>query len=76
MSKVIDFRETLANKTVKQEELEYHNEILQGLLLKRDHIQRDIELTQEIIKIIEDESIIHTSEMLDMIKEFNADGDK
>ena len=65
-NKLIFITDILATKLRKEKELEYYQEELEKLQKKMFFIQKDIEITNTIIKMIENESIYDVQENMDV----------
>lgn len=55
--KLIMLADLLEDRKAKQKELEYYNTVLQDLITKMSNIKREIQLTETIIDVIENEKV-------------------
>lgn len=62
--KIILFQDLLDSKARKEKELEFYNEELKKLQSKMYDLQKEIVLTNDIIKLIETERLIDLKEVL------------
>jgi len=56
-AKLIMLADLLEDRQAKQKELEYYNMVLQDLITKMSSIRREIQLTETIIDVIENEKV-------------------
>lgn len=56
-AKLIMLADLLEDRQAKQQELEYYNMVLQDLITKMSSIKREIQLTETIIDVIENEKV-------------------
>lgn len=56
-AKLIMLADLLEDRQAKQKELEYYNMVLQDLITKMSSIKREIQLTETIIDVIENEKV-------------------
>ena len=68
--KIILLSEVIETKLRKEKELEYYQEELEKLMAKMSYLRRDIDLTNTIIRIIEEERVIDVRE--EMMKQLEA----
>lgn len=68
--KIILLSEVIETKLRKEKELEYYQEELEKLMSKMSFLRRDIDLTNIIIKIIEEERVIDVHE--EMMKQLET----
>ena len=66
--KIIMLSELIADKVQKEKELQYYQAILEDLLVKMNYIRREINLTETIIDIINNEKV-------DIIEDFMSERD-
>lgn len=62
--KIILFQDLLDSKARKEKELEFYNEELKKLQSKMYDLQKEIVLTNDIIKLIETERLIDLKEVM------------
>jgi len=68
--KIILLSEVIETKLRKEKELEYYQKELEKLMSKMSFLRRDIDLTNIIIKIIEEERVIDIHE--EMMKQLET----
>jgi len=68
--KIILLSEVIETKLRKEKELEYYQEELEKLMAKMSYLRRDIDLTNTIIRIIEEERVIDVRE--EMMKQLET----
>jgi len=68
--KIILLSEVIETKLRKEKELEYYQEELEKHMAKMSYLRRDIDLTNTIIRIIEEERVIDVRE--EMMKQLEA----
>lgn len=66
--KIIMLSELIADKAQKEKELQYYQAILEDLLVKMNYVRREINLTETIIDIINNEKV-------DIIEDFMSERD-
>jgi len=66
--KIIMLSELIADKVQKEKELQYYQAVLEDLLIKMNYVRREINLTETIIDIINNEKV-------DVIQDFISDRD-
>jgi hypothetical protein len=70
---VVSLAEISAKKVEKEKELEFYRKHLEECESKISYIQRDIELTLEVIQIIESEKVVLVDASLPIINIDNED---
>ncbi len=63
--KLIFLKDILETKVRKEQELAYYQKKLEELQVKMDYLRKDINLTNTIITIIEDEKVIDFKEQME-----------
>jgi len=66
--KIIMLSELIADKAQKEKELQYYQAVLEDLLVKMNYVRREINLTETIIDIINNEKV-------DVIEDFMNERD-
>lgn len=66
--KIIMLSELIADKAQKEKELQYYQAVLEDLLVKMNYVRREINLTETIIDIINNEKV-------DIIEDFMSERD-
>ena len=66
--KIIMLSELIADKAQKEKELQYYQAVLEDLLVKMNYVRREINLTETIIDIINNEKV-------DIIEDFMNERD-
>jgi len=67
MAEVISLVELVESRLKKQQELDYYIEVLQRLQLKVSDLQKEINVTNIIIDMIENERVLSVEEKRDKI---------
>ena len=67
MAEVISLVELVESRLKKQQELDYYIEVLQRLQLKVSDLQKEINVTNIIIDMIENERVLSVEEKRDRI---------
>lgn len=67
MAEVISLVELVESRLKKQQELDYYIEVLQKLQLKVSDLQKEINVTNIIIDMIENERVLSVEEKRDKI---------
>jgi hypothetical protein len=63
--KIILLQELFATRSRRQKELDYYNEKLADLQSEMEYIQRDIDVTNVIIELIQDDNVIDLQKYLE-----------
>ncbi|MBT4995546.1 MAG: hypothetical protein HOM88_03660 [Hellea sp.] len=74
MSKLIRISDVIETKLRKEKELEFYREQIEKIKTKMSFLQKDLDITNIIINIIENEKVMDVKENMEkrMIGEFDA----
>jgi len=75
MSKIISLTDVLENKIVKEKELLYYREQLEEIQRKIAFLETDLNITKQIISMIEQEKIIEVDTSVPVLSFDNSDND-
>lgn len=75
MSKIISLTDVLENKIVKEKELQYYREQLEEIQRKIAFLETDLNITKQIISMIEQEKIIEVDTSVPVLSFDNSEDD-
>jgi hypothetical protein len=75
MSKIISLTDVLENKIVKEKELLYYREQLEEIQRKIAFLETDLNITKQIISLIEQEKIIEVDNSVPILSFDNSEDD-
>ena len=75
MSKIISLTDVLENKVVKEKELQYYREQLGEIQRKIAFLETDLNITKQIISMIEQEKIIEVDTSVPVLSFDNSEDD-
>lgn len=75
MSKIISLTDVLENKIVKEKELLYYREQLEEIQRKIAFLETDLNITKQIISLIEQEKIIEVDNSVPILSFDNLEDD-
>jgi hypothetical protein len=73
MSKIISLTDVLENKIVKEKELLYYREQLEEIQRKIAFLETDLNITKQIISLIEQEKIIEVDNSVPILSFDNSE---